>query len=120
MRRFVREAVLFSDGEDLARACVGALSRFTDGALAAVYERTESGAFAKIGGGFDAAPDLLDGADPVLERPRAEPKPTELIGGDLRLGATLAAPMVTRSQVVGLGCSAASRRTWTSAPTRSS
>ena len=101
LRRFVAEAAYILKPKSLTRAFVLALSRFTDGAQAAVYLRAETGGFVLAEALGPDAPSEADADDPAVVALRA--RRTAVQAEDLAsLGAFgLALPMMNRAEVMG-------------------
>jgi hypothetical protein len=101
LRRFVRDAAFATRPETLSRAFAEALSRYSDGAEAAVYILRD-GAYHRADGRVAGMGETLDADAPVLLAMRAEPKPLIPEADDSSIAAALIAPMVNRNEVIGL------------------
>lgn len=100
LRRFVKEASFITQPDALARALVGQLTKFAEGAPAALYARGDGGRYGRIEGVVAGAPDLIDADDPALVSLRAALRPLELEKSTL--GAALGLPIVNRNEVTGV------------------
>ena len=103
LRRFVREAPFVTRSAPLTHAFAIALSRYAEGAPAAVYLRDEAGgAYRRIDGAVKGVGDALDPDDATLVSIRAEPKAIEIDPRESSLRAAVIAPMINRNQVIGV------------------
>ena len=101
MRRFVREAAFATRPETLTGAYAAALSRYSDGAEAAVYLLRDGG-YHLAEGQVAGTGEMLDADDLALMAMRAEPKALVPDADTSRLKAALIAPMVNRNEVIGV------------------
>ncbi len=101
LRKFVREAAFFTRRAPLLKGFAGALSRFADGAEAAIYLAGETGGFVRAEGRIATAPAAIDDDDAALVSMRAERKPVELADAGSGIGAALWAPMIHRGELIG-------------------
>jgi hypothetical protein len=101
LRRFVRDAAFATRPETLSRALAEALSRYSEGAEAAVYILRD-GAYHRADGRVAGMGETLDADDTVLLAMRAEPKPLIPEADGSAVAAALVAPMVNRNEVIGL------------------
>ena len=98
MRRFVHEGAFFSEPMALSAGFVQALARYSGGAEAALYLRNATGYERVAGQVSGIAPHLSRDLHPLVKL-RAEPKPTEV--EDPTLPASIIAPMMNRTEVIG-------------------
>jgi hypothetical protein len=98
LRRFVREAAFITEAATLEHAFAGALSRYAEGAEAAVY-LADGRRFQRVAGDVTGVPADLGADTPLLVSARAELKPVEAADGER--GPALVAPMVNRNEVIG-------------------
>jgi hypothetical protein len=102
LRRYVADAAFVTRRTSLLAGFADALSRFADGAAAAVYLMADSGGYARAAGDSALAPKTLDDDDPALVRLRAERKPVEPDATGSPLKAVLACPMLHRGELIGV------------------
>src|SRR5258708_2047845 len=80
LRRFVKEAAFAENGESLTASFMAALTRFADGAQAALYVRSGEGPYRRASGAVSGLDEAIDPDDAALIALRADPKPRELGG----------------------------------------
>jgi hypothetical protein len=98
-RKFVKEAAFITDGTALAKNTARALSKYAEGAEAAIYLVDGTG-FTRVAGDVSCAAERLDANATGLLSVRANLKPAEVHEGDL--DGCLIAPMMTRNEVAGV------------------
>ena len=101
LRQFVRTSAFATRAETLTQAFPQALSRFADGAPAAIYLLND-GDYRRVGGAVPGLPETLDTDDAILMKLRADPRPFRPEAGDSVVQAEVVAPMVHRNEVTGL------------------
>ena len=99
LKRFTREAQFVTRPDALMAAFVAALSRFGEGAQAALYLKGEDGDFARAEGVVTGAPAAIIADHPALVSLRSERKAMALDG---ELGGGLIVPMLNRNEVTGV------------------
>ena len=101
LRSFVRDAAFILKPKALERAAAQALSRFADGAAAALYLRSDGGDYLRGEGGVAGAAEGIDPDHPALVALRA--RRTALEGAELEMlgEAGLALPMINRAELMG-------------------
>ena len=102
LRRFVREAAFVTRAPALAAGLCTALSRYVDGAGAALFLRAPDGNFALAAGGAPNGPETLNADDPALLAIRADPRTISPLPAPSALRAALIAPMLHRNEVTGV------------------
>jgi len=102
LRRFVREAAFATRAETLTGAFATALTRYAEGAQAAVYLQGDDGGYRLADGAVAGLGQTLDADDAALMAIRAEPKALVPDPDASSLNAALIAPMVNRNEVVGV------------------
>lgn len=101
LRGFVKQAAFVENGESLMRSFMAALTRFADGAEAALYVRPGEGPYRRASGAVSGLDEAIDPDDPALIALRADPKPRELDAASSTIEAALIAPMVNRNRLGG-------------------
>lgn len=98
LRRFLQEGAFFTEPRALSAGFVHALTRYADGAPAALYLHDTEGYRCVAGEIAGIAPHLSRDLHPLV-RLRAKPQPAEV--DDAALTAAVIAPMVNRNEVIG-------------------
>ena len=101
LRQFVKEAPFATRSETLTRGFTAALTRFAEGAEAAIYLR-ENGAYQRIDGAIAGMSERIDPDDAALMAIRADPRPAPPDPALSRVRAALVAPMLNRNEVTGV------------------
>lgn len=101
LRRFVHEAAFVKSRDALIATFVEAISKYADGADAAIYLAAADG-YQRAGGALAGIGATIDIDDPLLVALRADPRVFEVGDTRSKLGATLAAPLINRNEVIGV------------------
>lgn len=101
LRRFVHEAAFVKSRDALIATFVEAISKYADGADAAIYLAAADG-YQRAGGALAGVEARIDIDDPLLVALRADPRAFEVGDTRSKLGATLAAPLINRNEVIGV------------------
>jgi GAF domain-containing protein len=101
LRRFIAAAGHFDQGTALRRAFADELSRFAQGAQAALYLRGPEGSYALQAGNLDEAPAILAADERAFALMRAERRPMNIAQARSALPGVLALPMLDQGTLAG-------------------
>jgi hypothetical protein len=101
LKRFVQSAGHFDKSSALCKAAADAISRYAEGAGAALYLRGSDGAFGKEAGRLAGARKSYPDDDPAFALMRGERTPVELARAHGALPGELALPMLEQGSLIG-------------------
>jgi hypothetical protein len=101
LRRFVGAAGHFDQSPALCRTFAEEVSRFAEGATAALYLRGAEGAYCLKCGRLGGSPDAYAEEDPAFALMRAERRPVDLAAAHAKLAGALALPMLDQGLLAG-------------------